>query len=213
MTSFPCLRVTETIQYPAATSTVCPCSICPCSVPPYFYFFIAHHVHSQRDVVISSSFAHWTGGTGAGQGEGNPVVYARGPIAQLPEEHASRRERFAELDDLQPGWQVGTFGSTLHLWKMGSSVKVCSPPSPSGLIRWHVARCGGGIVLYHSCLELKPQGRTMSSNLIERSIHYLIVTCECRLSCGGRGTAWKLLSMHQIQGNVWVHIQTPAAWL
>ena len=34
------------------------------------------------------------------------VVYARGPIADLPEEHASRRERFAELDELQPGWQV-----------------------------------------------------------------------------------------------------------
>jgi len=39
------------------------------------------------------------------QGEGSPVVY-RGPIAQMPEEHASRRERFAELDGLQSGWQV-----------------------------------------------------------------------------------------------------------
>uniref|UniRef100_A0A7S3VGJ4 SBDS family rRNA metabolism protein n=1 Tax=Dunaliella tertiolecta TaxID=3047 RepID=A0A7S3VGJ4_DUNTE len=37
--------------------------------------------------------------------EASPVVY-RGPISQLPEEHASRRERFAELDELQPGWQV-----------------------------------------------------------------------------------------------------------
>lgn len=34
------------------------------------------------------------------------VVYARGPIADLPDEHASRRERFAELDEFQPGWQV-----------------------------------------------------------------------------------------------------------
>lgn len=34
------------------------------------------------------------------------VLYARGPIAELPEEHASRKERFAELDDLQPGWTV-----------------------------------------------------------------------------------------------------------
>ncbi len=34
------------------------------------------------------------------------VVYPRGPVAQLPDEHASRRERFAELDELQPGWQV-----------------------------------------------------------------------------------------------------------
>lgn len=34
------------------------------------------------------------------------VVYARGPMADVPEAHASRRERFAELDELQPGWQV-----------------------------------------------------------------------------------------------------------
>lgn len=34
------------------------------------------------------------------------MVYPRGPIAGLPEEHASRRERFAELDSLQPGWTV-----------------------------------------------------------------------------------------------------------
>lgn len=40
------------------------------------------------------------------RGAGGKVVYPRGPIAQLPEEHASRRERFAELDNLQPGWSV-----------------------------------------------------------------------------------------------------------
>lgn len=34
------------------------------------------------------------------------VVYPRGPITGLPDAHASRRERFAELDSLQPGWQV-----------------------------------------------------------------------------------------------------------
>jgi hypothetical protein len=34
------------------------------------------------------------------------LVYARGPIAALPDAHASRRERFAELDALQPGWAV-----------------------------------------------------------------------------------------------------------
>jgi ribosome maturation protein SDO1 len=34
------------------------------------------------------------------------LLYARGPIARLPEAHASRRERFAELDALQPGWTV-----------------------------------------------------------------------------------------------------------
>lgn len=37
---------------------------------------------------------------------GGMVVYHRGPVEQLPEEHASRRERFAELDALQPGWTV-----------------------------------------------------------------------------------------------------------
>ena len=34
------------------------------------------------------------------------MVYPRGSIAGLPDGHASRRERFAELDGLQPGWQV-----------------------------------------------------------------------------------------------------------
>ncbi len=41
-----------------------------------------------------------------GAAGGATVVWPRGPLAQLPEEHASRRERFAELDDLQPGWTV-----------------------------------------------------------------------------------------------------------
>lgn len=34
------------------------------------------------------------------------VVYPRGAIAGLPEEHASRRARFEELDSLQAGWTV-----------------------------------------------------------------------------------------------------------
>jgi ribosome maturation protein SDO1 len=34
------------------------------------------------------------------------VLYPRGSVAALPEEHASRKERFAELDVLQPGWTV-----------------------------------------------------------------------------------------------------------
>lgn len=50
-------------------------------------------------------------GAGAGAGadagsSGGEVVYARGPIAGIPEAHASRKERFAELDNLQPGWEV-----------------------------------------------------------------------------------------------------------
>ena len=34
------------------------------------------------------------------------IVHPRGPLATLPEEQASRRERFAELDTLQSGWTV-----------------------------------------------------------------------------------------------------------
>jgi hypothetical protein len=34
------------------------------------------------------------------------VLYAKGSIAGLPEEFASRKERFAELDQLQAGWEV-----------------------------------------------------------------------------------------------------------
>ena len=41
-----------------------------------------------------------------GAGASGRVVYARGPVAALPDAFASRRERFAELDDLQPGWLV-----------------------------------------------------------------------------------------------------------
>ncbi|GAB4814927.1 hypothetical protein N2152v2_001973 [Parachlorella kessleri] len=47
-----------------------------------------------------------TGATGAADAAGAAVLYPRGPISGLPEEHASRKERFAELDDLQPGWTV-----------------------------------------------------------------------------------------------------------
>ena len=34
------------------------------------------------------------------------VLYAAGPVAGMPERYAARRERFAELDRLQPGWRV-----------------------------------------------------------------------------------------------------------
>uniref|UniRef100_A0A383WNC8 SBDS family rRNA metabolism protein n=1 Tax=Tetradesmus obliquus TaxID=3088 RepID=A0A383WNC8_TETOB len=42
----------------------------------------------------------------AAAGSGQRVLYPRGCIADLPEEFATRKERFAELDQLQPGWQV-----------------------------------------------------------------------------------------------------------
>jgi hypothetical protein len=42
----------------------------------------------------------------AAASSGQRVLYPRGSIADLPEEFATRKERFAELDQLQPGWQV-----------------------------------------------------------------------------------------------------------
>ena len=39
-------------------------------------------------------------------GSATVIVFPRAPIASLPEAHASRRERFAELDTLSPGWLV-----------------------------------------------------------------------------------------------------------
>ncbi len=38
---------------------------------------------------------------------GVEVLYSRGPIAGMPEEHQTRRARFSALDDIQPKtWQV-----------------------------------------------------------------------------------------------------------
>jgi hypothetical protein len=42
----------------------------------------------------------------AAASSGQRVLYPRGCIADLPEDFATRKERFAELDQLQPGWQV-----------------------------------------------------------------------------------------------------------
>jgi hypothetical protein len=42
----------------------------------------------------------------AATGASGRVVYEKGPVAALPEAFASRRERFIELDALQPGWLV-----------------------------------------------------------------------------------------------------------
>jgi hypothetical protein len=43
---------------------------------------------------------------GEAAGSSGRVLYARGLIEGLPQEYASRKERFAELDQLQAGWQV-----------------------------------------------------------------------------------------------------------
>lgn len=34
------------------------------------------------------------------------ILYPRGPVGGMPEEYAGRRERFLELDALEPGWTV-----------------------------------------------------------------------------------------------------------
>lgn len=34
------------------------------------------------------------------------ILYPKGPIGSLPEEFESRRERFEELDSIQPGWTL-----------------------------------------------------------------------------------------------------------
>lgn len=46
------------------------------------------------------------GAAGEAAASSGRVLYAKGSIAGLPEEFASRKERFAELDQLQAGWQV-----------------------------------------------------------------------------------------------------------
>lgn len=57
----------------------------------------AAHASTARRSMAARAAAHAT--------SEEQVVY-RGSIAGLPDEHASRRERFAELDTLQPGWTV-----------------------------------------------------------------------------------------------------------
>lgn len=54
----------------------------------------------------ASSSGSGAGAGPSGSGSGGDVVYPRGPISGIPEAYASRRERFAELEGLQAGWQV-----------------------------------------------------------------------------------------------------------
>ena len=42
----------------------------------------------------------------AAQQQQGEVIYSQGPISGIPEDHASRRDRFAELDTFQQGWTV-----------------------------------------------------------------------------------------------------------
>ncbi|KAK9810118.1 hypothetical protein WJX72_005065 [[Myrmecia] bisecta] len=67
--------------------------------------FTAAHVEGP----LRRSAAAETSGRAQPAGE---VLYARGPAAAIPDQFESRRERFAELDTLQPGWQVELVGRT-----------------------------------------------------------------------------------------------------
>ena len=74
------------------------------------------------------------------------MVYA-GSIAAMPDDHASRRERFAEIDALQPGWSV-------ELRSRGSTVDA-SFVSPAGVAHSSVVPgdCGK---LWWCLIALKP---------------------------------------------------------
>jgi len=54
------------------------------------------------------------------------ILVKRGPIASLPEEHESRRERFADIDKYQAGWEVELRG------REGSSIIDAVFYSPDG---------------------------------------------------------------------------------
>lgn len=78
---------------------------------------------SARGAAASAASSSPSAGVAGISGVGD-VVYSRGPISQLPDAHASRKERFAELDTLQPGWEV-------ELRNKGSTVEAVFF-SPSG---------------------------------------------------------------------------------
>lgn len=78
-------------------------------------------------------------GAGAAAAPSGDVLYARGPAAGIPEEYASRKERFLELDTLQPGWEVELRG------RAGGGTVDAVFFSPSGAIsnfRVVASRCG-----------------------------------------------------------------------
>ena len=67
-------------------------------------------------------------GSAANPGPGVEVLYPRGPIAGVPDEHASRRERFAPIDEIQGGWLVELRR------RVGSSVVDAVFFSPDGVL-------------------------------------------------------------------------------
>jgi len=53
-----------------------------------------------------AGFSSMGTGSSVGGSESGDIVYAKGPVSGIPEDHAARRERFSELDVLQDGWTV-----------------------------------------------------------------------------------------------------------
>lgn len=73
------------------------------------------------------------------------IIYPKGSISGLPEAHASRKERFTELDDLQPGWEVELRGR-----KGGATVDAFFF-SPTGVLNAHSVYTRGCLrVVMHS---------------------------------------------------------------
>jgi len=66
----------------------------------------AHSSSSSRRPAAAAAVAAAAAAASASRPAGGGVLYARGPIAGLPEEFEARRERFAELNALQGGWEV-----------------------------------------------------------------------------------------------------------
>ena len=70
----------------------------------------------------------------------------KGPIANIPDEHASRRERFAELDELQPGWVV-----KLSSKADGGTVDATFTSPGGALMPTATARCAENVNLLPVC--------------------------------------------------------------
>jgi len=74
----------------------------------------SHRMYYLPDRILSSSFSAPTRAVSqnasmraaGGRDVNAAVIFPRGALNALPDEHAGRRERFAELDAIQPGWQV-----------------------------------------------------------------------------------------------------------
>lgn len=118
------------------------------------------------------------------------ILYPQGLIAGLPEEFDSRRERFAELDSLQPGWTL-----ELRKRRAGSAVDAVffSPDGMSDIpymmicqctLKWYIARSSWKGYLF--CVRGKEPTNIGISLLIQTCIPCLFehsCTGACILTC------------------------------